>query len=119
MTYWLEFSGDGGVDWTTLAFDLSTPEFTVDAGTLPGTTNGYFQVTASDGFHYATAETGPITLPPQPPNVEIDTPLGGAVYLTNSPILLHASASGTRRWRLAGCTVPMERQPQRQLGYRQ
>lgn len=95
LTYWLKFSGDGGVDWTTLAFDLTTPEFTIDAGTLPGTTNGYFQVTASDGFDYASAETGPITLPPQPPNVEIDTPLGGGVYLTNAPILLHASAWDT------------------------
>jgi uncharacterized repeat protein (TIGR01451 family) len=92
LTYWLQYSSDGGADWETLAFDLTNTQFTLSSDVLSGTTNGYFQVTASDGFNAASALTGPVTLPVQPPTVVIDTPMPGDVYTGDQPIILQASA---------------------------
>jgi uncharacterized repeat protein (TIGR01451 family) len=92
LIYWLQYSSDGGADWNTLALDLTNTQFTIASQLLTGTSNGYFEVTASDGFNSASAETGPLTLPVNPPIVAIDLPLAGDVYTGSQPIILHASA---------------------------
>jgi hypothetical protein len=55
-------SSDGGVTWTTLALDLSEPEFSVDASKLPGS-SAHFQVLATDGWFTTEDTVGPVTLP--------------------------------------------------------
>jgi uncharacterized repeat protein (TIGR01451 family) len=92
LTFWLQYSADGGADWETLALDLTGTQFAVAAELLQGTTNGYFQVTASDGFHSSSAQAGPLTIPDHPPTVEIDLPLPGDVFTGNEPVILRASA---------------------------
>jgi uncharacterized repeat protein (TIGR01451 family) len=92
LTFVLQYSADGGSNWETLALDLTVTQFAVAADLLRGTTNGYFQVTASDGFNATSAQTGPVTIPDHPPTVAIDVPLPRDVFTANEPIILRASA---------------------------
>ena len=92
LTYLLEYSSDGGNNWETFAMDLTNSQYSLTSDELSGTTNGYFQVTASDGYNAAVAQTGPLTVPYQPPTIEIDSPLPGDVYVYGESIILRASA---------------------------
>jgi hypothetical protein len=92
LTFWLQYSSDGGADWETLALDLTNNQFSVAYDLLRGTTNGYFQVTALDGFNSATATTGPVTVPDHPPTVEIDDPLPGDLLTGAESAILRADA---------------------------
>jgi hypothetical protein len=92
LSYWLEYSGDGGTNWETLAVDLATSQFTGPLGLLRGSTNAYFQVTASDGFNSASALTGPLVVPDHPPQVDIAAPIQGDVFTGDEPVILRATA---------------------------
>ena len=116
LIYWLQYSADGGADWETLALGLTNTQFTVAAESLQGTTNGYFQVTASDGFNTGSAQAGPLTVPDYPPTVEVDLPLPGDVFTGSEPIILRASAWDIEDGDLADSQPRVDRQRQWRLG---
>jgi hypothetical protein len=66
LTYILDYSADGGQTWQTLQPSTTATSFSLDAGSIPGGTNGYFRLTASDGLGTASASVGPVTVAQRP-----------------------------------------------------
>jgi hypothetical protein len=66
LGYKLSHSSDDGVTWLPLAFDIETPQFTLDTGRLNGGTRVWFRVQASGGVRTGEARVGPIEIAADP-----------------------------------------------------
>ncbi|HKP51208.1 MAG TPA: hypothetical protein VJ183_01005 [Chloroflexia bacterium] len=67
LTYEVHYSPNGREDWFPLELDLQGTQYIIDTSQIAGGDNVIFRVLASDGFHTAQAEVGPIKVPSSPP----------------------------------------------------
>jgi hypothetical protein len=95
LTYTLQYSYDGGENWTSLLRDLETTGVIVEAfDGIPGSENGFFRVVANDGVNTAfDANDTAFIVPDSPPVSTIVSPTnafvvpqGGALTLTGQSI---------------------------------
>ena len=84
----LQFSGDGGATWRSVASGVGSSSAHVTLAQLGGSTNGLARIIASDGFLTATATTEAFAVPMQPPSVVIQAPTAGATVLEGQPVTL-------------------------------
>ena len=78
LTYSVLYSPDG-TSWDVLATDLTTTSFEWDTSTVPGGTNGYIKVLATDGVNTAEDQSdGAFTVTKKPPTAAIVSPAEGA-----------------------------------------
>jgi hypothetical protein len=89
---WVQWSGDGGREWSVLATGLQGQAATIDASHLQAGPLS-LRLMLDDGFD--TAESTPITveLPWREPTVTILTPHDGQTLLSDFPMRLWAAAS--------------------------
>lgn len=93
LTYDVFFSPDGGTTWDLLTAGLTETTFSFPREYLTGTTNGMFEVIASDGFHSASDTTdGPLTLPNNGPAVIITGPADWTTYVGTQMVFLDGLA---------------------------
>ncbi|HKQ40433.1 MAG TPA: immunoglobulin domain-containing protein [Verrucomicrobiae bacterium] len=72
LTYNVQFSADGGGNWSTIGTGLKDTHLTVTRSTLPGSSNALFRVLASDGFNCSLDESdGTWTLPDVEPTIAL------------------------------------------------
>lgn len=95
LTYTLQYSYDGGENWTSLLRNLETTGVILESfDGLPGTENGFFRVLANDGVNTAfDANNTAFSIPDSPPVSTIVSPVnavvipqGGALILTGQSI---------------------------------
>ncbi|MBK7930713.1 MAG: choice-of-anchor D domain-containing protein [Bryobacterales bacterium] len=95
LTYQLSYSSDNGLTWLPIALDLTATEYTLNPARIEGGAQVYLRVRASDGFHTASAEVGPLTVQQRPAIAPDPSPIdlgfatagdtaGKAVALRNS-----------------------------------
>lgn len=93
LIYTLLHSADGGGSWHALAVGWPQTSYTLTTEYLPGSTDTYFQVIASDGVNTGQdTGDGPATIPFRPPQVQIATPLDGSTLNSVQSVLLTAEA---------------------------
>ena len=105
LTYIVEFSPDGGATWQGLTIDWPATSFEVDTTSLPGTTNGFIRVVASDGFNTGMAMSGPFTIPTRPPSVVIARPNDSDMFIADQQVILQAEVSDLQDGALDGTNV--------------
>ncbi|PKN92166.1 MAG: hypothetical protein CVU44_16170 [Chloroflexi bacterium HGW-Chloroflexi-6] len=95
LTYTLQYSYDGGENWTSLLRDLENTGVIIESfDGIPGSENGFFRVVANDGVNTAfDANDVAFTIPDSPPVSTIVSPVnafvapqGGALTLTGQSI---------------------------------
>jgi hypothetical protein len=91
LTYSVLYSNDGGLNWQTLATNLSASELTLNTDLLPGGT-GMVRVLVSDGLLSGQATSGTFTLPKHAPSVQIVMPSENQVFFPTQQIDLQGSA---------------------------
>jgi hypothetical protein len=64
LLYAGEYSSDGGATWLPMAVDLTDTPLTFNTSEITGGDQVFFRVSASDGFHTASDEVGPVTVLP-------------------------------------------------------
>ncbi|MGE3311555.1 MAG: hypothetical protein AB7O66_16435, partial [Limisphaerales bacterium] len=93
LTFHLDHSVDDGATWETLAIDLTEPRFVVNSAEIPAGAQSRFRVTASDGFHSASAITAAsFTIPNHAPEIRIVSPVAGAAIPWSAAVVLSAAA---------------------------
>jgi len=106
LAYTIQFSSDGGNSWDTLDLDWPGESYQIDSSFLNATTQGLVRILASDGFNTsAPADSSPFTIPNHAPNVTINEPQGGTVFIADSQIYLDASAIDPQDGPLDGLSV--------------
>ncbi len=81
LGYRLAFSRDAGASWQGISRLLTQTSAAIELNTLPGTTQGKFRVTASDGVNTAQAETsGVFSIPFKVPEIVQFEPAGENTY---------------------------------------
>lgn len=91
LEFTLEYSVDGGEEWSPLGSGITGTQIVLDADFVPGTDRGKFRILASDGVNTAQDESdGTFSVASKPPHVEIESPADGAVYLTGQSVALSA-----------------------------
>ncbi len=66
LSYTLQYSSDGGVNWLPLRVRLAATEVRFAASQIAGGTNVHFRVLASDGWNTGVATAGPIEIRQSP-----------------------------------------------------
>ena len=66
LTYQLSYSPDNGLTWLPIALDLASTEYILNPARIEGGAMVRLRVRASDGFHTASAEVGPLTVQQRP-----------------------------------------------------
>lgn len=102
--YRLEFSTDGGTTWHILIPHLDDPNVTLDASTLPGSSQMQLRVQASDGAGTSTAISNTFEVPEHAPEAEIVSPAGGT-FRVGQLVPLRAAAFDTDDGTLDGGSV--------------
>jgi uncharacterized protein (TIGR03437 family) len=60
LTYIVDYSSDGGTNWSPLGFDTRESSLSIDPTQIDGGSRVWFRVQASDGWRTSTAQAGPI-----------------------------------------------------------
>ena len=106
LTYWLEYSTDGGAHWQLMSGELDDSSVTVESEALPGTSQGKFRLTASDGVNTGEDETqGTFTVGNKAPEVAILSPSSAAAFVTGQTVALSAQALDLEDGSLTGAAV--------------
>ncbi len=106
LTYTVQYSADGGASWETLAVDWPVQNLNIDSAELLATTNGLIRVIASDGFNTTGAQSAvPFTVQPHPPNLSINSPADGSLFIGDQQLFLDASAIDMQDGVLSGTNV--------------
>lgn len=93
LTYWLEYSIDGGNQWQVLGSETRSTQLSLETAFLPGTNQGKFRILASDGVNTTSHETsGTFTVGNKAPDVTILAPRSGAATITGQAVALSAVA---------------------------
>ncbi|MBC8422399.1 MAG: hypothetical protein H8E01_00050, partial [Chloroflexi bacterium] len=74
------------------AMDLTEPSYRLDTTSLPGGEEVLIRVLASDGFHTASADSPPLSVPTKAPDVLIAAPSEGALLPPERALYLDGSA---------------------------
>ncbi len=88
LTYLVRFSADKGATWTTLTPPISATSYTVDVTTLPGTTAGMFEVSASSGLESASVKSADFAVGTKIPQTAIQGPESGQLFAVGETITL-------------------------------
>ncbi len=87
------FSPDGKQSWLALNVDITETEYVVDASELPGTTQGYVRIVATDGLNTTAADCArAVAIANHPPVVSISFPADGATWRPGVLLTLGGSA---------------------------
>jgi hypothetical protein len=93
LTYRLDYSRDGGATWEGFSPNLHSPTAALDLSILPGTTQGKFRVTASDGVNTASDATdGVFIVPGKLPEITYMEPISGTTYIRRQTVTFQGSA---------------------------
>jgi hypothetical protein len=91
LTFWLEYSQDGGATWQPLSGQIQSTTIQIDLTLLPGGTQGKFRVWVSDGVNTATDETnGTFVVPNKAPQILSIDPISGTTYVVSQTISFDA-----------------------------
>jgi hypothetical protein len=90
LVYLVQYSTDDGATWQMIGADLVDPEFTIDAGQLPGATQARIRVLASDGVHTAMAESEPFEVARKEPALALVGVKDGQLVLPGTVLALRA-----------------------------
>jgi len=112
LRYNVQYSPDQGQNWRALAADLSHPagvgtmQLTIEGDGIAGdTTTALVRVTASDGYHTASATSGPFTVNNRPPVPYIAAPLPGQQIEAGWPVSLRGRADDAEEGSLSGTSL--------------
>jgi hypothetical protein len=106
LTYWLEYSTDGGAHWQLLTGELDGNSASLETDVLAGTSQGKLRIVASDGVNTSRDETqGTFTVWNKPPEATILSPSPGAVYVPGQTVALAAQALDLEDGSLAGTAI--------------
>ena len=92
LTFGVFYSNDSGGTWTPVAMDLTETSYRLDTTALPGGEEVLIRVLASDGFHTASTDSPPFSVPTKAPDVFVTTPSDGALMPPEQALYLHGSA---------------------------
>ncbi len=117
LTCTVLYSTDASATWQTLAVDLTNRQFQVSTDFLKETTQGRFQVMASDGFITAAAESsGLFTVAGHAPKVTISQPAEGQLFSGSQLVVLAADARDLEDGYLSGPNLKWSSSIQGNLG---
>jgi hypothetical protein len=117
LTYWLEYSTDGGAHWRLLTGEIQGNAASLDTADLAGTNQGKLRLAASDGVNTGRDETqGTFTIWNKSPEVTIISPSPGAAYITGQTIALSAQALDLEDGSLTGTALAWHSDLQGALG---
>ena len=106
LTYSLDYSRDGGATWEPLSASITATQAVLDLTHLPGTTQGKFQVWASDGVNTAVdASNGTFAVTTKGPSVSLLAPTAGSSYIFSQTISLEGSAYDPEDGPLSGAAL--------------
>jgi ligand-binding sensor domain-containing protein len=88
LSFYLEYSPDGGATWQPVALHLTGSSYSWAPGFSPASTTARLRITASDGFNTAQAVSSAFTLTARPPVAVIRDPQNGASFLEGEAIHL-------------------------------
>jgi hypothetical protein len=107
LNYTVQYSGDNGQTWRTLASDITTDTIAVDSSLLPGSlAQSLVRVMANDGVNTGIDESdAPFTVPPRSPLAFIQHPAEGAVFASGRRISLRGAGYDPEDGQLTGAPV--------------
>jgi hypothetical protein len=88
LTYSVLYSNDAKQSWFAVATDLTATTYSLDTSMLPGGTNAYVRILASDGVNTGEADGGPFAVTGKEPTALINAPEDGAVFAPGENVLL-------------------------------
>ena len=89
LLYTVQYSPDGGANWTLLAMDLVATSLSWDTSQSPGSTDGRIRVTATDGVNTGSdTSDASLSLANHNPSAEIALPTGGSTFLQGYAVAL-------------------------------
>jgi hypothetical protein len=104
LTYVLQYSYDGGKNWTSLLRDLQTTGVRIESFTgIPGSENGFFRVVANDGVNTAfDTNDAAFTVPDSPPVSKIVSPTNAFVVSQGGSLILTGQSTDMEDGFLSG-----------------
>lgn len=101
LTYSLFYSPDGH-NYQVLATGLAATSYDVDVDSIAGGATARFRVVVSDGVNTASAVSATVTVPNEPPLVEITSPKDGTLVTQGSLLVLQGGATDLEDGPLSG-----------------
>lgn len=106
LTSTLLYSFDGGLTWETLDTDSTGQSYEVDIENLHASTSALVAVSVSDGFNSSDPMlSGAFTVPNHRPQIIINQPLTGSVFIGDQEIFLDAFVNDPQDGPLNGANV--------------
>jgi hypothetical protein len=103
LTYWVEYSADGGATWRTVQRNVQTTSVAVDLTNLGGSNRGLVRVLATDGVNTTIdASDATFTVGAKAPWVAIETPEDAAQVASGDDVLLVGLAIDPQDGQLPG-----------------
>ena len=100
------FSANGKGSWRGLDVDIAGNELVVDANALPGTSQGYIRVLATDGLNTGQGDSrAAIRVADKAPQVSITHPADGVVWTPGTALILQGSAYDREEGFLGGASL--------------
>ena len=87
LSYSVLYSADNKGSWYAVATDLTATTFGLDTAQLPGGTNVYVRVLASDGVNTGQGDAGPFVVSDKEPTALINAPADAARFAPDENIL--------------------------------
>ena len=94
LSYTVEYSGDGGMSYETIAVGYESTSLTVDRASLAGSATAKVKVTAADGTRTASAESAVFAVSQNRPEVFIHSPEANLISGSGA-LVLDATAYDT------------------------
>lgn len=114
----VDYSVDDGAHWLRLASGLTGSSIQFATDTLPGSLQGRFRVTASDGFlEDSDISDGPVQIPDKGPILEVSHPYNGQEFVENDRIRLTAEAFDLEDGSTADSQIEWSSNRQGRLGF--
>ena len=88
LSYSVLYSADNKQSWFAVATDLAATPYNLDTSTLPGGTNAYVRVLATDGVNTGQGDAGPFSVNGKGPTAVIDAPADQAAYAPGDNVFL-------------------------------
>ena len=103
LTYFVQYSSDGGMAWETLAFDCPATACTVRHEVLKGTDNGLIRIIASDGFKTAVdCSDTTFSVGNNPPDTFVLAPKADGTFTGDEVLILEATSLDMEDGQLLG-----------------
>src|SRR5258706_13752398 len=92
LTYWVDYSVDGGQTWLPLGSSIQENSLQVDFDSVPGLDKAMLKVTVTDGFNTASAESATFDVPKKAPQITLSGVQDGFTTDQGRPFYVEASA---------------------------